>query len=463
MTTCDSTPRWHLNELLTALNLPFQEKDIPVAGISIDTRTLKPGDIYIPMQGERDGHDYIMHAFKKGAVTAFVSPSFDVSSVNGLCIVVPDTLVALQQLGVYNRSKTSAKVVAITGSVGKTTLKEMLGHLLKSFGRTVISKASYNNCWGVPLSLLDLRPDTEFGVFEVGMNHTGEIEPLAHMIQPDIAIVTKLAEAHIGFLGSLEAISVEKGTIFKVLKPQGCALIYGGGACDDILLDASKHAQSKLLDMSNLKSAVVDGITFINTVVGGHALHYALPFAALHHVGNSILALETCDALSIDVVKASKVFATFELPAGRGVTHTISLPHDIKITLIDDAYNANPVSMRAGLLSLDAYKAGNRRVAVLGEMRELGEESPRYHRELLASIQEAEVNLVFCCCEAMLHLYNVLPEKLKGHYANTAAELMEPLISSLQASDVVFIKGSKGSKVSDIVDYLVVRNVKCAF
>ena len=457
--TTHAKPKWQLNELVTALGIPRLATDAPTFGISIDTRTLKPGDIYIPMVGERDGHAFVSDAFAKGAVAAIVSVTFNTSTVNGTCIPVPDTLTALQRLGAYNRSLSQAKIIAVTGSVGKTTTKEMLGHILNNFGKTVISKASYNNCWGVPLSLLDLTPDTEFGVFEVGMNNPGEIEPLAHMIAPDIAIITKIVEAHIGHMGTIEAIAIEKSTILNALKPNGYALIYVGTSCDQLLNDKAKSHNHSLFDMESINADVRNGVTHIDTKIAGTPIHYTLPFSGLHHVGNSILSLETCHRLGLDVTKAAKAIETFTLPAGRGVTHALTLQSDISITLIDDAYNANPASMRAGLLSLKATPKKGRRIAVLGEMRELGEDSVMYHRDMLDAIIDAEIDIVYCCCDSMRHLYDVLPESLRGYYADTSDELIPHISNALQNHDIVFVKGSKGSKVSHVVDALIGKNV----
>jgi UDP-N-acetylmuramoyl-tripeptide--D-alanyl-D-alanine ligase len=451
--------KWNINELLAALELPPLATDAPVFGVSIDTRTLKPGDIYIPMVGERDGHAFVENAFSKGAVAAIVSVTFDTSAVTGLCISVPDTLIALQQLGAYNRSLSQAKIIAVTGSVGKTTTKEMLGHILQNFGKTVISKASYNNCWGVPLSLLDLNPDTEFGVFEVGMNNPSEIEPLAHMITPDIAIITKIVEAHIGHMGSIEAIAIEKSTLLNALKPNGHAFIYGGTSCDQLLADKAKDHNHTLFDMKSIKTDVLNGVTHVYTKIGDAPTHYTLPFSGMHHVGNSILALATCHRLGLDVQKAAKAMETFTLPAGRGVTHALTLSNDVSITLIDDAYNANPASMRAGLASLKATTKTGRRIAVLGEMRELGEDSATYHRDLLDAIIDAEIDLVFCCCDSMRHLYDVLPETIRGAYSDTSDELITHVTAALKTDDIVFVKGSKGSKVSHVVDALIHKNV----
>jgi len=453
--TTHCKPHWHLSEFLTALGLPSLAIDVPISGVSIDTRTLKPGDIYIPMHGERDGHNFVSHAFTKGAAAAIVATTFDTSTVNGICISVPDTLVALQQLGVYNRSLSCAKVIAVTGSVGKTTTKEMLGHILTNFGKTVISRASYNNCWGVPLSLLELRPDTEFGVFEVGMNNPGEIEPLAHMIAPDIAIITKIVEAHIGHMGTIEAIAVEKITLIKALRPGGTALIYGGGPCEQLLNGQSVNHNHMLFDIESIKANVLNGITHIDTHINGKVVRYTLPFSGMHHVGNSILALQACHLLGIDGVKAAKTMETFTLPAGRGITHVLALTNGISITLIDDAYNANPSSMRAGLLALKAIKKTGRHFAVLGEMRELGTDSAMYHRELLSAIVDADIDQVFCCCEAMQHLYDVLPESIRGAYTDTSDELITYVIAALQSGDLVFVKGSNGSKISHIVNALI--------
>lgn len=448
-------PKWQLNELVSALGCAPFDIDSPVYGISIDTRTLKPGDIYIPMVGERDGHTFVEHAFTKGAVAAVVSTTFNTSSISGLCIPVADTLTALQKLGVYNRNQTKAKIVAVTGSVGKTTTKEMLGHVLKNFGKTVISKASYNNCWGVPLSLLDLEPDTDFGVFEVGMNNPGEIEPLAQMIKPDIAIITKIVEAHIGHMGSIEAIAIEKSTILNSLQSNGHALIYGGISCDSLLEEKAKKHSYALFNMDTFHADVRNGTTHIDAKIAEEPIHYTLPFSGLHHVGNSILTLETCHKLNINIQKAAKALETFSLPAGRGVTHTLTLTNDTTITLIDDAYNANPASMRAGLASLKTTPKASRRIAILGEMRELGDDSEHYHRDLLSAVIDAEIDLIFCCSGSMQYLYEVLPETTKGYYADTSDDLIPHIANALQDKDTIFVKGSKGSKVSRIVDYFL--------
>ncbi|MES2253221.1 MAG: UDP-N-acetylmuramoyl-tripeptide--D-alanyl-D-alanine ligase [Pseudomonadota bacterium] len=453
--TIHREPHWHLNELVSAMGLPSLAIDAPIFGVSIDTRTLKPGDLYIPMVGERDGHNFVSDAFAKGAAAAIVAVTFDISTVKGICISVPNTLVALQQLGIYNRSLSRAKVIAVTGSVGKTTTKEMLGHMLTNFGKTVISKASYNNCWGVPLSLLELRSDTEFGVFEVGMNNPGEIEPLAHMIAPDIAIITKIVEAHIGHMGTIEAIAVEKSMLIKALKPGGTTLIYGGGSCDQLLKDQSKNHKHTLFDIESIKANVLTGTTHIDTKIDGTPVHYTLPFSGMHHVGNSILALEACHLLGIDNAKAAKTLETFTLPAGRGVTHALTLTNGISIKLIDDAYNANPASMRAGLHALKAIEKTGRRIAVLGEMRELGADSAMYHRDLLSAIVDADIDLVFCCCEAMQYLYSVLPESIRGAYTDTSDALITHVTAALQTGDLVFAKGSNGSKVSHVVNALI--------
>jgi UDP-N-acetylmuramoyl-tripeptide--D-alanyl-D-alanine ligase len=302
---------------------------------------------------------------------------------------------------------------------------------------------------------LELTPDTEFGVFEVGMNHPGEIEPLARMISPDIAIITQIAEAHIGHMGSLEGIAFEKRTLINALKPNGNVLLYGGGPCDSILLEKAATCKHQLFDMTTVNAHVVDCVTRINTTIGETPISYTLPFSGLHHVGNSILALEACSIFGIDVAKAAKILETFTLPDGRGAIQNLSLPNGISIKLIDDAYNANPVSMCGGLASFKALPKTGRRIAVLGEMLELGEKTTDYHRALLTPIKDADIDLVFCTGDAMRHLFDVLPESIKGYYTLRADELIEPVVASLAENDLIFIKGSKGSKVSLVVDHLV--------
>ncbi len=461
-----NSPRWYLNELAQAINVPPSAADQPIHGISIDTRTLQPGDLYIAIKGDaHDGHAFIADAFAKGAAAVLVNDHFDAHTINGVCLNVPDTLIALQQLGTFIRKQSPARIIAVTGSAGKTTTKEMLKHILETFGRTVVSKASFNNHWGVPLSLIDLMPDTDFGVFEVGMNHAGEIAPLSKMIAPHIAIITTIAEAHIGYLGSIEAIATEKSMIFDGLTGEdnytdGIAILNADMHCVNLIKARAapyQHIMCSIKESSDvylINTECRSGLNHVTACIFGTIITYTLSMVGIHYVQNTLLALAACHALGIDLAKAAQTLSTFTLPNGRGATHHLALSKAVSIQLIDDAYNANPASMKAGLMTL-AEMQNRRRIAVLGEMLELGDASPAYHRAISDVIEVAGIDLVFCAGDHMRHLFDALPSHKQGAFAHAAKDLIPILDATIMHDDIIYVKGSKGSKVSLIVDHLI--------
>ena len=462
-----TTPqRWHLNDLARALNVQPLATNQPIHGISIDTRALQPGDLYIAIKGEaHDGHAFVADAFAKGSAAALVNDHFDVSMSDGLCLKLPNTLIALQQLGIFIRQQSPATIIAVTGSAGKTTTKEILKHILQTFGKTVVSKASFNNHWGVPLSLIDLTPDTDFGVFEVGMNHSGEIAPLSKIISPHIAIITTIAEAHIGYLGSIEAIATEKSMVFEGLNGEGnyangIAILNADMPCVDLIQARATPYQQIMCSVKYPSDVHVvhiechSGISHVTAYIFGMIITYTLSMVGMHYVQNTLLALAACHALGVDLTRAAQALSTFALPNGRGVTHHLALSETISIQLIDDAYNANPASMKAGLMTLADMKK-IRRIAVLGEMLELGDAAPIYHRAIVDTIEATDIDLVFCAGEQMRHLYEVLPPHKQGAFAHEAKDLIPSLNAIITDTDVIYIKGSKGSKVSLIVDHFI--------
>ena len=461
--------------LLHASPIPQNNISIAPRAISIDSRTLLPGDLYIAIKGEtHDGHDFIKDAVAKGAC-AVVTTTPITSHVP--MIVVENTLHALQTLASHTRSQSKARIIAITGSVGKTSTKEMLRHVLEAFGPTVASKASYNNQWGVPLSLLNLKPKTAFGVFEVGMNQIGEIEPLSKLIQPYIAIITAIGEAHIGHLHTLQAIAHEKSDLFKGLTPHNdesapIAIINNDSPCQDIISAAA--ASVKLITCSTQTSANAYVHTMreeirdnqlcirVHAKIMEQTLSFTLQTYGQHSVSNTLLVLATCAALDLPLDKAVAQLETFVPLPGRGQTHHFKVgAHNI--TLIDDAYNANPTSMLAGLQTLsricrhlpDDTQNPRRSIAVLGDMLELGNESARYHSSLAQHIVDFDLERILCCGPHMWHLYQELPAEKRGGYAETPQELYTTLMAQLSDGDVIYVKGSKGSRVSFVVDQLL--------
>ena len=463
--------KWGVTDIMQALDLISEGSiEFEATGISIDSRTIKPGEIFVAVQGDSfDGHDFLQAALKKGATAFIISQSPPDFLKSHTYFVVPDTLQALRQLADYSRSQSKAKVIAITGSAGKTTTKEWLAQTLGTFGSTVYSPASYNNHFGVPLSLASLEKNTAFGVFEIGMNHEGEIEPLSHLVQPDIAIITTIADSHIGYLKSVSKIAAEKSTIFAGLKQGGTAILnYDNDYFDFLAEAATSYGAGKIVKVGQKQGADVrlmssnynpaTDTTLVEVHVNQKPIKYALSLVGDHYVINSLMVLAAADCLGLDLNKAVKEIEHLKPIGGRGQKHTVCIAPDKTITLIDDAYNAQPSSMQAGLMALAQFPSSlptSRHIAVLGEMRELGEESETFHRDLLPFIQNANIELLFACGAHMKLLLDALPSAQQGGYSEQAEDLWQPLLDSLQNGDIVFIKGSKSTRVSILVHRLL--------
>jgi UDP-N-acetylmuramoyl-tripeptide--D-alanyl-D-alanine ligase len=463
--------KWRSNDILQALNLIIDGTiDFEASGISIDSRTINPKELFIAIKGENfDGHEFLIDALNKGAAGFIISqdpPSF---LNDQTYFIVPDTLQALKQLADYARQRSTAQIIAITGSAGKTTTKEWLGQTLGHFGKTVYSPASYNNHFGVPLSLTSLDEDTAFGVFEIGMNNEGEIAPLSQLVQPDIAIITNITEAHIGQLNSLSNIAKEKSTIFAGLKPGGIAILNYDDTYFEFLADKAKeYGASKVISVGTKEGADIHLIssdyystsltTQVEAKIYNQHVAYSLSLLGKHYIMNSLMVLAATDCLDIDLKKAIKEVEKLQPIAGRGQQHTLSIAPDKTITLIDDSYNAHASSMEAGLSTLAQIPLlfpNGRKIAVLGDMKELGEQSEELHKGLLPLLQNAKVDLLFACGPHMKMLLDQLPPSQRGGYSDHAEQLWQPLLDGLQNGDIVFIKGSKSTKVSLLVHRLL--------
>ncbi|MCX7338084.1 MAG: UDP-N-acetylmuramoyl-tripeptide--D-alanyl-D-alanine ligase [Alphaproteobacteria bacterium] len=468
---------WQDQDLFDALGLTAVSSDFTATGISIDTRTLKPGEVFVAIKGENfDGHSFLGDAFAKGASAVIVSQPMPDSLKNGYSyFVVDDTQKALNQLGAYARQKTAAKIIAVTGSVGKTTTKEWLNTVLGKFGETVASHASYNNHLGVPLSLCRLTPSTLYGVLEVGMNHVGEIAPLSELIQPDIAIITTIGEGHIGHLDSLEKIADEKSKIFAGLKKGGIAIIDHDSPYYDFLnTKALESGADHVFSVGETAGSSVRLCDYQWDEAGQYAViiadlfgikvKYTLSFSGKHFAMNSLVVLACTMAAGLPIeVSIGSMSELLPLP-GRGIQRDISLFNGGTITLVDDSYNANPTSMAAALKAFGAInpKGNGRKIAVLGEMLELGEKASAYHLDLLTPIQDAGIDVIFAAGSGMESLFNAFPENKKGDFGQTAQDLIAPLMTCLKTGDILFVKGSKGSKVYTIVDHLISSQLNVA-
>jgi UDP-N-acetylmuramoyl-tripeptide--D-alanyl-D-alanine ligase len=437
-------------------------EDWLITGVSIDTRSLEPGDLFVALKDIRDGHDFLAQAFVSGASAALIS---DASKAEGLgpALVVPDVLEALRRLGEAARDRCQAKRVGVTGSVGKTSTKEALALCLAASGPTHKSIKSYNNHWGVPLTLSRMPRESAFGVFEMGMNHRGEILPLTTLVNPHAALITSIAPAHIENLGSLEAIADEKGDIYAGLEPGGAALVPAEAPHAERLIAAAERNGATLIRFGRGEECEARLLSFdmrgdhsiAEAEILGRAIRYKVGVEGAHWALNSVAALAAVDVVGADVEAAAHALEHLRAVDGRGVAETIAAPFG-SFVLIDDAYNANPVSMAAAFATLGARtpNAGGRRIAALGDMLELGENERAYHAGLAEPLQSAGVDLVFAAGPRMAALMDALPPERRGGYADNADALIPVIASSLRAGDIVLVKGSNSSRMSRVVGAL---------
>ncbi len=440
----------------------------PSFGISIDTRSLAEGDLFFAILGEKsDGHDYVRAAFEKGASAAVVDEAHaDALKGSGPLYVVHDVLAALERLAYFARVRSLARIVAVTGSVGKTSTKEALRLVLGQEGAAHASVASYNNHWGVPLTLARMPRDTQFGIIEIGMNHAGEITPLTAMAQPHVAIITTVAPVHLEYFANVEAIADAKAEIFSGLVPGGVAILNHDNDQFARLATAARassaghiatfgtdaHADAQLIDVT-----LAEDHTLVEARICGRSLSYRLGASGRHLAMNSLAVLLVAKAFGLDLEAAAATLASFEVPEGRGRRFVLEAP-DGPFTLLDESYNANPASMRAafalaGALPTHGVTEGStgRRIAVLGDMRELGPRSAELHAELATDLIANHIDLIFAAGPMMKHLFDALPAERQGAWRAGAAELVPIVIDVIRAGDLVVVKGSNASQMRVVV------------
>lgn len=433
-------------------------------GVSIDTRSLAPGDLFVALKDVRDGHDFVAQALERGAAAALVSRVPDGVAADAPLLVVDDVLAGLEVLGRAARARTDATVIGVTGSVGKTSTKEMLRTCLGGQGKVHAAEKSYNNHWGVPLTLARMPADSDYAVIEVGMNNPGEIAPLARMAQLDVAMITTVAPAHLAAFDDIRGIAAEKASIFRgLMETGGVSIINADLETSDMLLEAAPFGCERFgqAQAAEWRLEKLDE-TAHGTVA--HALHRGDPFLfkinapGRHFAMNGLGALAACVAAGADLGQAVVSLGQWQPPQGRGQRHFIALDaanEKIGIDLFDDAYNANPASVAAALnvLALTPPPASNgRRVAVLGEMKELGVTEAALHAEISALEAMITIDLVHCVGPLMKHLYEALPVDKQGLWAETSAELASRPTELVHAGDVVMAKGSLSTKMALIVD-----------
>lgn len=435
-------------------------------GVSIDSRTVKPGDLFIAIKGPSfDGHSFVAQALDRGAAAALVSDVPPGVTGDAPLLAVDDTMAAMTDLGRRSRVRTRARVIGVTGSVGKTGTKEALRHVLSAQAPTFATEGSLNNHWGVPLSLARMPADSAYAVFEMGMNHAGELGPLSRLVHPQIAVITTVEPAHMEFFASVEAIADAKAEIFEGMGPGGVAVLNRDNPHFARLLAAARtqgltvksFGSHEEADARLLSADLGPDDSRVSARIGGAAVDYTIALPGRHWVMNSLAVLLAVKAAGGDVPAAAAAFATLPSVKGRGVRSRVTTPDGAVFTLIDESYNASPAAMEAAFAVLGrlAPTGSGRRVAVLGDMREMGSKADSLHTGLAPALLAAGIDTVYCCGPHMRALFDTLPAAVRGVWAEDSAALAPLAAERAADGDVVLVKGSAGSRMARVVEALI--------
>lgn len=464
-------PLWTGLGLVAPLNARVSG-DLPpsVWGISIDTRTLERGDLYFAITGDRsNGHDYVAAAFEAGAAAAVVDEAHAGPLRHlGPLFVVHDVLESLGGLARAARARTHAHMIAVTGSVGKTSTKEALKLALRPSGPVHASAASYNNHWGVPLTLARMPKKSLFGVCEIGMNHAGEITPLTRMVRPHTAIITTVAPVHLEFFDSVEGIADAKAEIFLGLEPGGTAILNRDNPYFERLAAAARRTRAGAIlsfgaheeaDARIIGFSPVSGHSVVTANLAGETVTFRLGTQGRHLAENALAVLLAIKSSGASLEPALQALAFFEAQKGRGEMVLVETANG-PFALIDESYNANPASMRAALATAGSLEPtqGGRRIAVLGDMLELGAQGPALHEGLAKDIVNHGFELVFAAGPLMRALASALPKTIATTWREKAADLQQDVLETVRAGDIVVVKGSNGSRMAPIVGALKERH-----
>ena len=463
-------PLWEWDELVAAAGARTEGTPAAaVTGFSIDTRTLQPGDVFVALEAERDGHDFVSAAFAAGAAAALVAAGYARGAGDGALLRVPDPLNALEAIGSAARTRSNARIVAVTGSAGKTGTKEMLRLCLSDAGQTHTSEKSYNNHWGVPLTLARMPRNTEYGVFEIGMNHAGEITPLTRMVRPHAAVITTVEPVHLEYFPSVEAIAEAKAEIFSGLVPGGTAVLPFDNPHFALLKTRAATVGARIVSFGYAEAADVRCIqanmdargSSVIAGVGSRRFPYRIGAPGEHYVKNSLAVLAALQVLGADPMRCLPALLKAAAPAGRGARATLEAEGG-RILLIDESYNANPASVRAALAAMATVPRADfpRRVVVLGDMLELGAAAADLHRGLKEAVDAAGIDLVFACGPMMKLVFEDLKSAQQGAWTPDSAQLAPRLLDTVGAGDVIMIKGSLGSGMGPLTEAVRARFAK---
>ncbi len=460
---------WTTEDMIAAMaGRPFGTLPDGITGISIDSRSIGPGEAFFAIKGDRvDGHDFASMAMANGASLLVVSESRlpAMGRVTVPMIVVEDVLAALGRLALASRARSRAQIIAVTGSVGKTTTKEMLRRMLSPSGKVHASVASFNNHWGVPLTLARMPLDTYFGVFEVGMNHPDEIRPLVKMIEPHVAVITTVAAAHLGNFKSIKEIATAKAEIFEGVVPGGHVVL---NRDNDQFNFLNRTAQSFGIQhihsfgqhaKAEYRLAEFNGSDQSSTLwitIDGETKEVAIGAPGRHIAENALAALGVVEIVGADMQLAIAALATLQPEKGRGRRHRLAIDRGT-FTVVDESYNANPSSMRAAIAVLaSAVPTGSgRRIAVLGDMLEMGDYSQRVHSDLAGPLLAAGIEHVWLAGPEMVALKESLPDSVRVEHREKTEDLVEYVLNSVGAGDVLMVKSSLGIGFGKIVAALL--------
>lgn len=445
--------------------------DWAARGVSIDSRDIQPGDLFVALKDVRDGHEFVAKAFENGAAAALVTHRPEGVAKDAPLLIVDDVLRGLENLGRAARARVNGKVVGITGSVGKTSTKDMLRVALQGQGQVHAAHKSLNNHWGVPLTLARMPRETDFALIEIGMNHPGEITPLSRLARPDVTLITTVAAAHMAAFSNVDEIAHAKAEIFAGLAPGGVAILNADIATFEILRDAAKAAgavihtfgRSQDADFQLVTAQPALNATSVRALLAGEPVLFKLQSAGTHFALNALGVLASVIATGADPTLAALDLAHWTPPDGRGARALVQLDKTdeaLTLDLIDDAYNANPASMAAALEVLAASRpvdgigrvGKGRRIAFLTDMLELGPEEAAMHAAIAAYPAMSGVDLVHCAGPLMKSLHSALPADQQGEWHENATDLAARVRRLVDAGDVAMVKGSKGSKAALVVD-----------
>ncbi len=466
MTKATPQALWTWNEIVAAAaGTADGEASATITGLSLDSRGISVDEVFVALKDQRDGHDFVTNAFANGAAAALVEQGYVRKAGDGALIRVTDTLEGLRRIGAAARARLSpdAGVVAVTGSVGKTSTKEMVRACLSRLGPTHAPEKSFNNHWGVPLTLARMPADTHYAVIEIGMNHPGEITPLTTLARPHAAIVTTVEPVHIEHFPSIDAIADAKAEIIAGIEPGGVAILNRdnpqferlAAAANARGIDVAAFGEHISSQVRLVRLSLLPDRSDLEVECGNGRVVYSIAAPGRHMAMNSLTVVAALEALGSDfesTIHAIGALATFGAPAGRGAREILRNSSGT-VLLADESYNANPASMRAALAALALVPRSDypRRVAILGDMLELGSAAPELHAGLADAIASAGIDVVYTAGPNMKALHDRLDAARRGAWAPSSAELEPALQGAIRPGDAVVVKGSFGSRMAPLV------------